>query len=317
MMARAIWTGTIGFGLVSIPVRLNNATVERDVRFRLLQAGTGRRIRYQRVTGPQEAIQAEGERSDVRPRRPGPPPDESLPPVSTADLPPTRESVQYEDVVKGYEVEPDRFVTVTQEELRSVAPERSQSIDIEDFVDLADIDPVFFDKSYYVAPQRGEGAEKPYALLLAAMHRAGKVAIARFVLRTKPYLAAIRPMEDTLVLETLFFADEVRELAEIGRLPVQASISERELATAEQLIGMLARVWEPSSYRDEYRERLLDLINRKAESETGVLAAEEEPEPERKGIPDLLAALKASVEAVKKDEAVAQSRSGRRRRRTG
>jgi DNA end-binding protein Ku len=220
-------------------------------------------------------------------------------------------------VVKGYEVEPDRFVTVTQEELRTLAPERSQSIDIEDFVDLADIDPVFFDKSYYVAPQRGEGAEKPYALLLAAMHRAGKVAIGRFVLRTKPYLAAIRPMEDTMVLETLFFADEVRELTEIGPLPVQARVTERELATAEQLIAMLARAWEPSRYRDEYRERLLELINRKAEAQTGLIAPEEEPEPERKGIPDLLAALKASVEAAKKDEAVARSPSGKRRRRTG
>jgi DNA end-binding protein Ku len=160
------------------------------------------------------------------------------------------------------------------------------------------------DKSYYVAPERGVGAEKLYSLLLAAMGRVGKVGIARFVLRSKPYLAAIRPMDDVLVLETLFFADEVRELKEIGGLPAQAEVPERELDMAKNLIGLMATNWDPSRYRDEQREQIMDLIREKAETEGEIAVAGEEPEvPSR--IPDLLAALKASVEAAKKNAAEA------------
>jgi DNA end-binding protein Ku len=312
-MARAVWSGTISFGLVNIPVKLYNATAPRDVRFHQFDRETGKRVRHQRVAGWPETHATQDtdsgsttieDSSGRAPRRPDASTGQAEPPLEPQPGQAGARSVAYEDIVKGYELAPDRFVMVTPEELRALQPEPSRSIDIEDFVGLEEIDPVYFDKSYYIAPQRGVGAEKPYSLLLAAMGRAGKVGIARFVLKSKPYLAAIRPMDDVLVLETLFFADEVRELKEIGGLPVQAEVPERELDMAKSLIGLMATNWDPSRYRDEQREQIMDLIREKAETEGGIAVAGEEPEvPSR--IPDLLAALKASVEAAKQNAAEA------------
>lgn len=174
-------------------------------------------------------------------------------------------------------------------------------------MDLSAIDPIYFDKSYYLAPQRGVGAEKSYALLLRAMEEANRVGIARFVLRSKEYLSAIRPIGGAMMLETLFFADEVRDISEVDNVPTGLEISERELDIATQLIGFLAREWEPSRYRDKYREKVLELIEAKAEDEPVVV----EREPEGSRIPDLMAALKASVEAAK-DNKDKRRRGGRK-----
>ena len=216
---------------------------------------------------------------------------------SSAGREPSAGPVDYSDVVKGYEVAPDRFVTVTQEELRDLRPEATHTIDIEDFVDLADIDPVSFERSYVLAPQYG--SEKPYALLLRAMEEAGQVGIGRFVLRTKEHLAAIRPRDGAIGLETLFYGDEVRPVDEFGNLPVRAEVSDREVAMARQLIDLLATEWDPTRYQDTYRERVMALI----EGKVGDGELVEEPEAaEPPRVADLMAALKASVEAARAEK---------------
>src|SRR5438132_447339 len=169
-----------------------------------------------------------------------------------------------EDLVRGLELPGGDIVTVTEDELVSITPERSRTIEIEEFVHLAEIDPVFYEKSYHVAPVRGMGAEKPYVLLLRAMEAAGMIGIGRFVLRTKPHLVAIRPTEKALSLETLFFGDEVRDPDELAPAPSDLAISDRELKTAQQLIGAMATVWSPSRHADAYREELLALLSRKS-----------------------------------------------------
>jgi DNA end-binding protein Ku len=343
-MPRSIWTGSLSFGLVNIPVRLYPATVERDVRFHQFQRGTGKRVRHQRVVppGPPSDRWEEGPEGTAMPHgllpadapaspengeaagreltgpgpmaAPAPPEPPGIPEVPEPEPPAARESVDYSEVVKGYEIAPGEFVMVTSEELEALRPAADRTIEIADFVDLGEIDPIYFDRTYYVAPQRG--AEKPYALLVQAMERAGKVGIARFVLRTKEYLAAIRPVGPAAVLETLFYADEVRPASELY-LPVGIEVSERELKVAGQLIGILATEWEPARYRDTYRERLLELLESKAAGRRVVVPEE----PERPtAVPDLLAALRASVEAARlaETENEANSRATReRRRRTG
>ncbi|MBW3627075.1 MAG: Ku protein, partial [Actinobacteria bacterium] len=261
-MARAIWSGSISFGLVNVPVKLFSATEQKDVSFHQFQEGTGQRIRYRRVA------------------------EES------------GEEVDYGDIVKGYEVEKGRHVLVTPEELESVDPGRTRTIEIEDFVDLAEIDPIYYEKSYYLAPAEGSGAEKPYALLLRGMEESGKVAIGRFVLRTKQYLAAIRPAAGVLVLETMYFADEVRDPSvDVDGVPVDGvELSERERAIAGQLIESLSSAWEPERYADTYRQRVLELIERKAEGEDVVTEPARADEGE---VVDLMAALEASVAAAR------------------
>ncbi|MBW3610503.1 MAG: Ku protein [Actinomycetota bacterium] len=261
-MARAIWSGAVSFGLVNVPVKLFSATEAKDVSFHQFQEGTGQRIRYRRVA------------------------EES------------GEEVGYDDIVKGYEIDKGRHVLVTPEELESVEPGRSHTIEIEDFVDLDQIDPVYFEKTYYLAPAKGAGAEKSYALLRRAMEEANKVAIARFVLRSKQYLAAIRPARGALVLETMFFADEVRDPAhDIDDLPGDdVELSERERRVAGQLIESLSSDWEPERYHDTYRERVLELIGRKAEGDQIVT---ERPVDDEDKVVDLMAALEASVAAAR------------------
>ena len=317
-MPRAIRSGSLTFGLVSVPVKLYNATAPRDVRFHQFERGTGKRIRYRRVT----ATAPPPEPWTIGPEElPEGPPAEEVPAEVTAspamagidELPAgtDTEGIPYEHVVKGYEVDRDRFVMVTPEELAALQPEPTRRIEIEAFVDLHEIDPVHFEKSYYVALQAGAGAEKPYALLLAALQKANRAGIARFVLRSKEYLAAIRPMADAVVLHTLFFADEVRSADEIPEIPKGMTVAERELRIATQLIELLKAEWDASEYRDTYRERVLQLIEEKAGREQVVAAPQ--TEPRRTEAADLMAALKASVEAAKAKKAPAR----KPRRRTG
>ncbi|HEX9123850.1 MAG TPA: Ku protein [Actinomycetota bacterium] len=210
-MPRAVWTGCLAFGLVTIPVRLFPATQPKDVRFHLMDA-RGRRVRYRRfVADEPERWEMPAERPTEMGRGPAQPPEAEPetgpPPVAEPGREPEGREIAFEDLLHGYETE-EGVVLLSREEIKSVRPERSRTIEIEDFVELADIDPVYFDKSYYLSPDRG--ADKPYGLLLRAMERAGRIGIGRFVLRTKPHLIAIRPASGVLGLETLFFGDEVR-----------------------------------------------------------------------------------------------------------
>ena len=257
-MPRAIWSGAISFGLVNVPVKLFSAVSPKDVRFNQLEEGTGARIRQKRVS---------------------------------AD---TGEEVPYEKIVKGFEISPDRYVIITPEELEGLDPKATRAIDIEDFVDLDQIDPVHYERPYYLVPDTG-GA-KPYALLVQAMKESGMVAIARMVLRTKQYLVALRAVGDVLVIETLYYSDEVVDPDELDGVPHDVDVSDRELKIARQLIESLATEFEPERYRDEYRERVLDLIEKKAEGQEIVLQPQTE-EPAQ--VVDLMAALEASLAAVK------------------
>jgi DNA end-binding protein Ku len=325
-VARAIWSGWLSFGLVNIPVKLYPATAPKDVRFHQFQAGTGRRVRYQRVPDlgfsphfeerepGQEVIAAPAAQAEPPPGAPGG--TETPTGALRGDgQPPGPEAapIPYEDVVKGYEVAPDRYVMVTPQELAALRLEADRIIAIEEFVDLPEIDPIYFEKSYYVAPDRGPGAGRPYGLLLRALEAAGKVGIGRFVLRTKEYLTAVRPMKDILVLETLFFADEVRAISEIA-VPPAEDVSERELEMAGSLIGMLATDWDPARHQDTYRQRVLQLLEQRAGQ--GGLLVEEQEGPASSKIPDLMAALRASVEAAQKEKS-GDSPKRAKGRRTG
>ena len=258
-MPRAIWSGAISFGLVNIPVKLYSAVSRKTVRFHQIDAESGARVRQKRVGGDGE-------------------------------------EVAYEQIVKGYEIGPDRYVTITPEELESLEPQKTRTIDIEDFVDLDDIDPMFYDHPYYLAPDTG--AAKAYRLLVDAMDSSGKVAIARVVLRSKEHLVAIRPRSGVLAMETMLFADEVISPDALDELSGDGEVatSERELKMAQQLIDSLTSEFEPEKYRDEYRERVLDLIERKAQGETVVIEA---PAEEPAKVPDLMAALEASIATAK------------------
>ena len=256
-MPRAIWSGSISFGLVNIPIKLFNAVSKKSVQFNQIDARSNSRIRMKRVSA------ADGE-----------------------EVPQT-------EIVKGFEVSPGRYVTIRPDELDALEPEANRAVDLEEFVELADIDPIFYDSPYYVAPAKG--AEKPYALLVKAMEESGKVGIARFVMRSKQYLAALRPKDGKLVLSTMVYADEVVPAEEIGELTGLDTIdlSEREVAMARQLIDSLSAEFEPAKFRDQHRDRVLELIERKAE---GVEEVIEAPAAiEATAVVDLMAALEASV----------------------
>lgn len=293
-MSQAVWTGSISFGLVNIPVKLYPATEPKDVRFHLYDRRTGKRVHYERVTRDIEPAAFEPEPSeDVSPE------EDRYEPRIARDIEgtaPAATPVEREDMVRGFEMPSGDLVTVTDDELISIAPERSKTIEIEEFVDLADIDPVFYEKSYHVGPVRGMGAEKPYALLLRAMQGAGMVGIGRFVLRTKPHVVAIRPLKDALALETLYFADEVRSPAELTSGLSNLAVSDREVKTARQLITAMATEWVPEKHADVYREELLELLRSKpaAAPAQADMAMAETP------VGDLMDALRASVEAAKR-----------------
>jgi DNA end-binding protein Ku len=261
-MARAIWSGAISFGLVNVPVKLYTATSPKTVRFHQVSSKTGARIRQKRVD------------------------------------PSTNEEVPYEEIVKGYELTPDRYVLISSEELEALDPKATRTIDIEEFVDLAEIDPIYYDHSYYLAPTAG-GA-KAYRLLLDAMADSGKVGIGRVVLRSKQQLCALRPTGGVLTLSTMLFGDEVLAPDRLDELDAisEAEATDRELRMAEQLIDSLSAEFDPTKYHDEYREQVLELIERKASGEEiAVQPQAEEPAP----APDLMAALEASLAAVKAD----------------
>ena len=303
-MAQAIWTGSISFGLVNIPVRLYPATQPKDVRFHLYDRRTGKRVRYERVTRAEEAATfapdptlppsyehaAESYEHPTEMRA-----ERGSEPAWVRESSPAVRPVEAEDLVRGVELPEGDLVTVTEDEFVSLAPERSRTIDLEEFVDLAEIDPVFYEKSYHVAPARRMGAEKPYVLLLRALQEARMVGIGRFVLRTKPHLVAVRPLEQTLALETLYFGDEVRSPEEFAVRPSDVSVSDREVKTARQLISAMAAEWSPSSHADAYREELLALLRSK-------LPAQPAPITESTAatdVSDLMEALRSSVEAAK------------------
>jgi Ku protein len=329
-MARAVWTGMVSFGLVNIPVSLYPATEPKDVRFHLYDRETGRRIRYRRVVdagplevdeppqagppyeqGPWDPQGASEEEPEGMEGDAGAPPAEE-PPADDADRPSdigvaTRSSdaggdveVAFQDLVRGVEVEPGRAVVLEPEEIERARPQRSRTIDVEEFVDLAAVDPVYFDKSYYLAPRPDETATKPYALLLRALERTGRAGIGRFVLRTKPHLVAIRPTNGVLALETLFFGDEVRSPAALLRGIEETAVGQRELELAAGLVDMLATEWNPSGHADDYREELLRIIAEK--TPRSIVRHEPEVVPEGSRLPDLMEALKASVEAVKRQQ---------------
>jgi DNA end-binding protein Ku len=259
-MPRSIWTGAISFGLVNVPVKLYSAVQKKTVRFHQLHEKDGVRIQQKRI------------------------------------CPADGEEVPYEEIVKGYEITPEQYVVVTPEELEALDPKKTKTIDIEDFVDLADIDPLFYDHPYYVLPDKA-GA-KPYKLLVQAMEESSKVAIARVVIRTKEQLVAIRPVEGgILAMETMNFADEVIDPDKFDEAPGDdIDTAEREVEMARQLIESLSTDFDPGKYKDTYRDRVLDLIEQKAQGKEIAVQPVEEPQP----VPDLMAALEASVAAARK-----------------
>jgi DNA end-binding protein Ku len=260
-MARAIWSGSISFGLLNVPVKLYSAVARRGISLREIRESDGARIKHRRV--------AEG----------------------------TDEEVPYEKIIKAFEITPDRYVPLSKDEMASLDPKKTRAIEVQDFVEIAEIDPIYFDSPYYLGP--ADGAEKAYSLLAQAMEKSGKVAIARFVFRNKEHLAAIRPGDGVLTLTTMRFADEVVPPAELDDvLPSeQPKIGKREVEMAEQLIDSLTRDFDPALYRDEYREELLAMIERKAAGEEVMAAPQEEREPTK--APDLMAALEQSIADVK------------------
>jgi DNA end-binding protein Ku len=258
-MARAIWTGSLSFGLVNVPVGLYAATDDKSIHFNQFQAGTEDRVRNKRVNEK------------------------------------TGEEVPYSEIVKGYDIGGGQYVIVPPEELEAIEPGRSREIAITDFVDLDEIDPIFFRTSYYLAPQ-GEQARRVYALLRAAMEDSRKIGIATFVLRGKQYLVAVRPESEVIGLETMYFSDEVRDPAqEIDGVPVEAEIKDRELETAKLLIDSMSSKWEPGQYHDTYRKAVEHLIEQKSHGEVVSIEARE---PALPPVVDLMEALRASVAAA-------------------
>jgi DNA end-binding protein Ku len=277
-MPRAIWTGTISLGLVNIPVRVFPATRGKDVRLHEIDRQTGQRIHHQRVrwdTLEAGTLSTEwgGQGGEIQ--EPG-----------SLEVPPG-------DVVKGFEISPGSFVTVTPEEIEELRPERTKTIDIEEFVAAAEVDPVYFDTAYHVAPQRQ--FERPFALLVEALETSAKLAISWIVLRKRRHLAALRPHEGVLMLSTMYFADEVVPVAEIAPRSTDKP-SERELKMAALLVESMSGPFEPARYEDGYRNRLLDLI---ASRSGQPVAAPERAEPVyTSGVEELMAALEASLKQV-------------------
>ena len=259
-MARAIWSGSLSFGLVNVPVGLFSATQDKTIHFNQFESGTPDRIRYKKVN----------ER--------------------------TGREVTQSKIVKGFNLGDDEYVMLTDEELTAADPERSRTISILDFVDASDIDPLYYRSGYYLAPQ-GEGARRAYALLRQAMAEESKVAVASLVMRNKEYLVTVRPdgPEPVLILQTMYFSDEVRSPAEeLPNLPSEEQFNEREVAIARQLIDAMTSAWDAEQYHDTHRKRVEELVQSKYE---GKEIVREAPAPAPKVV-DLMAALEASVKAA-------------------
>jgi DNA end-binding protein Ku len=253
---RAIWTGAISFGLVNIPVRLYTATKSHDVAFHQFEEKTGQRIHVKRVA----------ERSG--------------------------REVPYQKIVKGYEVSRGKVVLIDPKELEVLEPRKTRTIELEQFVDMHEIDPIHWDQTYYLGPENNPGARKSYELLRRAMEEKQRVGIGRFVMRTKEYLTTIRPLGPGLALETMFYPDEIRDQNEAAGALKKITVAPRELAMAKQLIDSMDEPWDPRKLKDTYRDRVLELIRKKARGEE--IVREEAPEPGG-GVIDLMEALKASL----------------------
>jgi len=273
-MARAIWSGTISFGLLNVPVRMYSAVARRSIALREIRESDSARIKHRRF--------AEG----------------------------TEEEVPYDNIIKAYELTPGQYVPLGKDEMAALAPEKTRAIDVQDFVDIEEIDPMYFDSPYYLGP--AEGAEKAYSLLAAAMESSGKAAISRFVFRNKEHLSAIRASDGVLTLTTMRFHDEVVPPSELDdSIPdKQPKVAKREQQMAEQLIASLSTKFKPDSYKDEYREQLLALIEQKAEGKE--IVASEAETPKATKAPDLMAALEESIAAVKEKGSGGASSSGKK-----
>lgn len=258
-MPRPVWGGAISFGLVNVPVRLFTAVQKKDIRFHQLRKKDGCRINFKKI------------------------------------CPLDGKEVSQEEIVKGYEVSPDRYIEIKAEELEAIYPEKTRTIEIEDFVCLHQIDPLYFENTYYVVPE--PGAIKSYALLLAAMRRTGKVGIARVVIRNKEYLAVLRPLDRTLALSTMYFSDEMISQDQFDDLPSEYSPGRDELDIALALIDSMTKAFAPEQYHDTYQERVMELIEDKAEGE--IFEAQPAQKEEGAKVIDLMAALEASLKAAK------------------
>ena len=276
-MPRPIWSGAISFGLVSVPVKLYPAVSQKDVSFHQIDKQSGSRIRYKRVSDK------------------------------------TGREIPYERIAKGYEISDDEYVVIDKQELEQFAPDATKRIDIEDFVDLADIDPISYEHTYYLSPDKG--GDKAFALLRKAMDDTDKIGIGRVVIRTKQYLAAVRPYgKKAIALETMYFPDEIVDEEDIPGLPDRMpKVSDKELSMARKLVDSLATEFDPDKYHDEYRERVLDFRKKKAKGKTITI---EEPGEETAAVTDLMEALKASVEGKRKKARPKKAAANGRKRKS-
>lgn len=274
-MPRSIWSGSISFGLVNIPVKLVVAVRDKSVRFHKLHAGDGMRLQQKMV------------------------------------CPADGEEVSDEDTVRGYELDSGEYVVVGQEELDALAPKAGRTIEITDFVDLAEVDPVYYERPYYLVPD--EQSARPYALLIEAMLDTGRVGVAKFVMHNKEYLAVLRPVDGVICMETMRFGDEVVRPADLEIPGPEAKAEPRQLEIARQLIDALYTKFEPARYHDDYREAVAGLIERKAEGREVVAPAAEVEEPGK--VIDLMAALEASLSRARQEGGKGKSRAGRKARK--
>jgi DNA end-binding protein Ku len=271
MAQRPIWSGSISFGLVNVPVKLMTAVRHQEVHFNLLHKKDGARIKMKRFCAAEDV------------------------------------EVAFEDTDKGYEVSPGRYVSLDRKELEKLDPKATRSIDITDFVELEDIDPIFYEATYHLVPDRG--ADKAYGLLFRALEQSQKVGIAKMVMRTKQYLCAVRPLEQGLVLSTMLYADEIVPEEDVEGLPERMPrAAERELAMARQLIDSLSVKFEPSKYKDEYREKVLELIDKKAKGEEIHFA----PRAKEAKVVNLMDALRKSLAQAQRGEGGAPPEGSKR-----
>lgn len=259
-MARGIWSGIITFGLVNIPVKLTTVVRKREIHFHQLHKKDNVRVRYKLV------------------------------------CPVEGKEISRDEIVRGYEIAPDQYVVVEDEELEAVAPEAGRTIDILRFVDLHDIDPIYFDRPYYMLPDKNSG--KAYPLFVEALEQAGKVGICKFVMREKEYLAALRALDGVICCEILHFGEEVTMPKDLADRPEQAKVNDRELAIAQQLIDALTGAYDPMEFKNEYIERVEEMIERKAEGEEVVTQPNVDRRPAK--VVDLMEALEQSLKGAKK-----------------
>ncbi len=257
-MPRSLWTGSLSFGLVNVPVQLISATRDRQIHFHQLDSKDLQPIEVRRYCSEEDV------------------------------------EVSYDEVASGYEIEDDQYVMVTQEELEAVAPEKTKTIDIDEFVLGEEIDPIFYDHPYLLVPTGGEGASRAYELLVKVMDREDRVALGRFVLRNKEYLAPIRPREGRLTLTTMAFADEIRPTEPVRDLVGGAKAAKKEVDAAVDLIEAMGAEWDPGKYKDNHRERMRKLIADKGEGRK-IEAPEADEDETPKEVPDLMAALEATL----------------------